>query len=110
MVMPPVVQRDFADVVFRRPRLLRSALFAVECTIPVLMLYGIRTAIEDGSIKNDPELLRGIMFGMFSPVICLRFCDLIGLRENTWPNRVLMFAMLYVPIGFLLAKLTGVVE
>jgi len=72
------------------------------------MLYGIRIAIEDGTVTNEPELLRNIMFGMFSPVICLRFCDLFGLRENNWFGMLQMFLLFYAPIGYLLAKLTGV--
>src|SRR4051794_13254439 len=94
-----------AGIVFRRPTVLKTLFTAFECTIPVLMLYGIRTAIEDGSVTNEPELLRRIMFGMFSPALCFKFCSLIGLRENDWPGRVLMFLLFYMPIGFLLAKL-----
>ena len=96
------------DVVFRKPKLLNVLLFFVESTIPVLMLYGIRIAIEDGTVTNEPELLRRIMFGMFSPAICLRFCDLFGLRENNWFGGLQMFLLFYVLIGYLLAKLTGV--
>ena len=96
------------DIVWRKPKVLKVLLFVVECSIPVLTLYGIRTAIEDGTVTNEPELLRRIMFGMFSPVICLRFCDLFGLRENNWFGGLQMFLLFYAPIGYLLAKLTGV--
>jgi hypothetical protein len=96
------------DVVFRKPKFLKVLLFCIECPIPVLMLYGIRIAIEDGTVTNEPELLRNIMFGMFSPVICLRFCDLFGLRENNWFGMLQMFLLFYVPVGYLLAKVVGV--
>jgi len=96
------------DVVFRKPKVPKVLLFCIECAIPVLMLYGIRMQIEDGSITNEPELLRNIMFGMFSPVICLRFCDLFGLRENNWFGMLQMFLLFYVPVGYLLAKVAGV--
>jgi hypothetical protein len=95
------------EIIFRKPKFLKVFFFVIECTIPVLMLYGIRTAIEDGKVTNEPELLRQIMFGMFSPVICLRFCDLFGLRENNWFGGLQMFLLFYIPIGYLLAKLTG---
>jgi hypothetical protein len=100
--------REYTDVVFRKPKALKVCLFVAECTIPVLMLWGVRTAIEDGTVTNEPELFRNIMFGMFSPVICLRFCDLFGLRENNWFGGLQMFLLFYAPIGYLLAKLTGV--
>lgn len=96
------------EIIFRKPKALKVCLFIVECAIPVLMLYGIRTAIEGGTITNEPELLRKIMFGLFSPVICLRFCDLFGLRENNWFGGLQMFLLFYAPIGYLLAKVTGV--
>ena len=99
---------EYTDIVWRKPRALKVFMYFVECTIPVLMLYGIRTAIADGTVTNEPELLRRIMFGMFSPVICLRFCDLFGLRENNWLGGLQMFLLFYAPIGYLLAKVTGV--
>jgi len=99
---------EYTDIIFRKPKAVKICFFVVECTVPVLMLYGIRAAIEDGSVSNEPELLRNIMFGMFSPVICLRFCDLFGLRENNWFGRLQMFLLFYAPIGYLLAKVTGV--
>jgi len=45
---------------------------------------------------------------MFSPALCLRFCDLIGWRENGWSGRVQMFILFYPPVGYLLAKVSGV--
>ena len=99
---------EYTDIAWRKPKVLKVFLFFIECAIPVLMLYGIRVAIEDGTVTNEPELLRRIMFGMFSPVICLRFCDLFGLRENNWFGGLQMFLLFYAPIGYLLAKLTGV--
>jgi len=99
---------EYTDVIFRKPKIPKVLFFLIECTIPMLILYGIRVAIEDGTVTNEPELLRNIMFGMFSPVICLRVCDLFGLRENNWFGRLQMFLLFYVPIGYLLAKLTGV--
>jgi len=33
---------------------------------------------------------------------------LFGLRENNWFGMLQMFLLFYLPIGFLLAKLTGV--
>ena len=99
---------EYTDVIFSKPKVHKVLFFCIECAIPLLMLYGIRVAIEDGTVTNEPELLRNIMFGMFSPVICLRVCGLFGLRENNWFGMLQMFLLFYVPIGFLLAKLTGV--
>ena len=42
-----------------------------------------------------------------SSAICMRFWDLFGLRENNWFGGLQMFLLFYVPIGYLLAKLTG---
>lgn len=97
-----------AGIAFRAPTFLKLLFFVIECTIPVLMLFGIRVAIADGSVANEPELLRGIMFGLFSPALCLRVCYLFGWRENRWRGRALIFLLFYPPIGFLLAKLSGV--
>jgi len=99
---------EYTDIVWRKPNILKGCLFFIECAVPVLMLYGIRVAIEDGTVTNEPELLRRIMFGLFSPAICLRFCDLFGLRENNWFGRLQMFLLFYVPIGYALANLSGV--
>jgi len=96
-----------AGFAFHKPTLLKSLFFGKACIIVLLFMYGIRTAIEDGSVKNEPELLRQLIFYPFSLALCFKFCDLIGFRQNDWPRRLLIFAVFYAPMGFLLGKLSG---
>ena len=73
-----------------------------------LTLYGIRTAIEDGRVTNDPEQLRQIMFGMFSLALAVKFSRTFGMSQNRLGNKILMVALFYVPIGLMLAAVSGV--
>lgn len=73
-----------------------------------LSLYGIRAAVEEGRVTNDPELLRQIMFGMFSIALAVKFARVFGMSQNGIGNKLLMVALFYVPIGLMLAAVSGV--
>jgi hypothetical protein len=69
------------------------------CLIVTLTLYGIGTSIDDGSIKNQPEVLRHLMFWPFSLVLALRIAYAFGLSENTLSKKVLMVVIFFIPVA-----------
>lgn len=95
-------------MVFSRPTLVEIILFVIKFVIVIGMLYGIRSAIEDGEVTNKPELLRNLVFYSFSMALCFKFCRLIGLVKNDWPNRFMMLGIFYIPIGTFLGGIAGI--
>jgi hypothetical protein len=95
-------------MVIDKPPILKTVLFCFEVMIAIGTLIGIRSAIEDGEITNDPEVLRNIMFYMFSLAVCFQFCRMIGLARNDWPNRFVMLGISYIPIGTILGIIAGI--
>jgi hypothetical protein len=95
-------------MIMGKPTILKAILFAFEFLVAVAMLSGIRSAIEDGEITNYPEVLRDIMFYMFSAAVCFQFCRMIGLGKNDWPNRFMMLGISYIPIGAIMGIIAGI--
>jgi hypothetical protein len=95
-------------MVTSKPTVLKMMLFCFEVMIAIGTLIGIRSAIEDGEVTNNPEALRNLMFYMFSLAVCFQFCRMIGLARNDWPNRFVMLGISYIPIGTILGVIAGI--
>ena len=78
------------------------------CLIVTLMLYGIGLSIENGDIKNKPELLRHLMFWPFSLVLAFRIAYAFGLSENIFPKNLLMVFMFFIPVAFIQSFVAGI--
>jgi hypothetical protein len=94
-------------VAFHKPTFFDVALFCKALVVVLLVMWGVRTVIEDKSLTNEPELFRDVMFTMFSVVLPFKLCHMFCWRGNDWTTRAMMFLAFYIPIGFALGKLCG---
>ncbi|MCL2341060.1 MAG: hypothetical protein FWC49_05090 [Proteobacteria bacterium] len=78
------------------------------CLIVTVSLYGVGALIDEGSIKNQPEVLRHCMFWPFSLVLAFRIAYAFGLSENTLSKKVLMIFMFFIPAAFVQSFVVGI--
>jgi len=97
-----------AGVKFSLPTLTKIFWMFSACLIVTLILYGIGSAIDDGEIKNQPELLRHLMFWPLSIVLALRIAHAFGLAENTLLKKLLMVFMFFIPVAFVQSFVVGI--
>jgi hypothetical protein len=97
-----------AGVNFSRPTPLKAFWMLSACLIVTLLLYGIGASIDDGSVQNQPEALRHLMFWPLSLVLAARIASAFGLSDNTRSKKVLMVLIFFVPVAFVQAFVVGI--
>ena len=94
---------------FAWPTLLVAFRLLLACIIVTLFIYGVRVSIDDGSVKNMTEVLRHLMFWPFSIVLAIRIAHAFGLALNSFPKKIFMVFIIYIPVGAILAIIGGVI-
>lgn len=94
---------------FVPPTLSKIIGLLLACLIVIGMIYGIGASIDDGSVTNKPEVLRHVIFWPFSIVLAIRFAYAFGLSENSFPKKICMVMAFYIPVGFVLAIIGGLI-
>jgi small-conductance mechanosensitive channel len=94
---------------FTHPTLLRTFWLLLHCVIVILILYGVRISIEDGSLTNKPELLRQLLFWALSLALAIRIARDCGVSRNSFAKKLLMIFIIYIPTALILAVIAGVI-
>ena len=71
-------------------------------------VYKVGISINDGTIRNHPEILRQLVFWPFSIVFAIRMAAAFGLFLNKMPQKILMVMLFYIPSAVLLAYIGGI--
>ena len=100
---------EIIGIEFEWSTLLVAFRLLLACIVVTFFVYGAKVSIDDGSVKNMPEVLRHLVFWPFSIVLTIRIAHAFGLILNSFPKKVLMVFIIYIPVGVILAIIGGVI-
>lgn len=100
---------QIGGIKFSFPAPLKIFSLAMACFVVFGMIYGVGTSVDDGTIKNKPELLRHLVFWSFSFALAYKFAATFCSSENKFAKKLLVAFVFYVPIGLSLALAGGLI-